>query len=42
LGLAKGCEKITLEASEKNTKLTEWYEAFGFVKTDSLSNYYVE
>jgi ribosomal protein S18 acetylase RimI-like enzyme len=42
LGLAKGCEKITPEASEKNTKLTEWYKAFGFVKTDSLSNYYAE
>lgn len=42
LALAKGCEKVSLEARLKDQKLIEWYEAFGFVKTEVLKNYYAE
>lgn len=40
LGLAKGCEKVSLEALQSNERLIKWYELYGFILTEELPDYY--
>jgi glutathione synthase/RimK-type ligase-like ATP-grasp enzyme/ribosomal protein S18 acetylase RimI-like enzyme len=40
LAMARGYEKITLEARKKDSKLLKWYELYGFVKSAVLPGYY--
>jgi glutathione synthase/RimK-type ligase-like ATP-grasp enzyme/ribosomal protein S18 acetylase RimI-like enzyme len=40
LGLAKGCERVSLEARRKDESLVAWYRKFGFQITETLVDYY--
>lgn len=40
LAIAKGCEKVTLEARTQNEKLIKWYTYFGFKPVDEIVDYY--
>jgi glutathione synthase/RimK-type ligase-like ATP-grasp enzyme/ribosomal protein S18 acetylase RimI-like enzyme len=40
LAMAKGCEKVSLEARQKNDRLIKWYELYGFTTTETLTDYY--
>ncbi|MGF7140737.1 GNAT family N-acetyltransferase [Roseimarinus sediminis] len=42
LGLAKGCERVSLEARCKDETLVAWYKKFGFQITETLIDYYIE
>lgn len=42
LAMAKGYEKISLEARAKDERLIAWYEKAGFKKTEFLPDYYME
>lgn len=42
LAETKGFEKISLEALSSNSALISWYQAFGFVQSEVLHNYYAE
>ena len=40
LAIAKGCEKVSLEARKSDHKLIEWYSYFGFKPIEELKDYY--
>ena len=40
LAIAKGCEKVTLEARKKDEKLIGWYTYFGFRPVEDIPDYY--
>lgn len=40
LAMAKGCEKVSLEARRSDVKLVEWYKGFGFQITETMVDYY--
>ncbi len=39
--IARGCERVTLEAHASNHTLVEWYKRLGFVLLETLGDYYV-
>ena len=40
LAMARGCEKVSLEARKKDQKLIDWYTNFGFQEVETLDEYY--
>lgn len=42
LAIAKGCERVSLEARKNDTKLISWYTNFGFTPVEELPDYYAQ
>lgn len=42
IGMQKGAERLSLEASADNKKLIDWYKKFGFESTELMKDYYEE
>nr|HPR33932.1 GNAT family N-acetyltransferase [Prolixibacteraceae bacterium] len=40
LAMARGYEKVSLEARKKDTRLLEWYESNGFIQSETRTDYY--
>jgi glutathione synthase/RimK-type ligase-like ATP-grasp enzyme/ribosomal protein S18 acetylase RimI-like enzyme len=40
LAMARGCEKVSLEARENDARLIEWYGIYGFLPVESIPDYY--
>ncbi|MFA9389804.1 MAG: GNAT family N-acetyltransferase [Prolixibacteraceae bacterium] len=40
IAMAKGCEKVTLEARKKDEKLIAWYTYYGFKPIEDIVDYY--